>query len=136
MSTFQVDWISDKADVSGQYCLMLTPVGIQPAFTRIPGATKTSWQLWLSAQKAEEYSQLFNQAIRRSRPTADGPGQLYKLFVTADFDVRPVMRVPFGVQWNRLIFRSKAAKEIRPVSPITWSTGFQDDPGFSDDYFA
>jgi hypothetical protein len=110
---FQVNWIAVEPSKTGDYCVLVNPIGTPPAYSRLADTTSVTWQFWLSESKAAEYRELKVQADAKS--TAD---LVHRVFVTADFDVRVKPGFKPGQQINRLVFLTKATKDIRPVVPI------------------
>lgn len=108
---FQVNFVSPKPSKTGQFYVLLNPVGTAPTHERLDGTTSVTWQVWLSESKAVEYRDLLAQADAKS--AADG--KPHKVFVTADFAVDVKSGFKPGQQTNRLTFVTKAVKEIRPV---------------------
>lgn len=108
---FQVNYVSPKPSKTGEFYVLFNPVGAAPTHERLDGITSVTWQAWLSETKAVEYRNLVAQADAKS--AADG--KPHKVFVTADFDVQVKPGFKPGQQTNRLIFLTKAVKEIRPV---------------------
>jgi hypothetical protein len=104
---FQVNFVSPEPSTSGQFYVLLNPVGNAPEHDRLDGVTSVTWILWLSESKAAEYRQLVDQAKAHKSP--------HKLFVTAQWDVRVKPGFKPGQQSNRLSFVTKAVKEIAPV---------------------
>lgn len=108
---FQVNYVSPKPSKTGEFYVLLNPVGTAPAHQRLDGVTSVSWTIWLSSAKADEYRGLMAQAVAKSQEQ----GQAHRVFVSADFSVQPKPGLKPGQQTNRLTFLTKAVKEIRPV---------------------
>lgn len=109
---FQVNYVSPNPSKTGEFYVLLNPVGTAPAHDRLVGTTSVTWQFWLSEQKAAEYRDLVAQAAAKSVAESKD----HKVFVTADFAVQaPKPGLKPGQQTNRLTFLTKAVKEIRPV---------------------
>lgn len=105
--TFAVNFVSTKPSTTGDFYVLLNPIGTAPAHQRLDGTTSVTWQIWLGESKAAEYRALMKDAEAITEP--------HKLFVTAEFDVQVKPGLKPGQQTNRLVFKSKAVKAIRPV---------------------
>jgi hypothetical protein len=107
---FQVNYVSPTPSKTGEFYVLVNPVGTPPAYQRLADITQVTWQFWLSEAKAAEYRELKAQADAKS--ATDTP---HRVFVTAEFAVAVKQGFKPGQQTNRLTFLTKAVKEIRPV---------------------
>jgi len=104
--TFAVNFVSTKPSSTGEFYALLNPIGTAPAYQRLDGTKSVTWQIWFGETKAAEYSAMLEDA--KNQPN-------HRLFVTAEFDVQVKPGLKPGQQTNRLVFKTKAVKEVRPV---------------------
>ena len=108
--TFVVNYIAATPSKTGEFNVLLNPIGTEPAYQRLENITSVTWEFWLGETKAAEYRKLDADAKAMTQKT----GQLHKLFVMADFDVRVKAGFKPGQQKNILKFKTQAVKDIRP----------------------
>lgn len=109
--TFCVNWVADKPSVSGDFVVLLNPVGDAPEYNRLLNTTAVSWSLWLGQTKALEYAAMLQEAKEMTGTS----GVLHRFCIIADVEVSAKKGLKPGQQMNVLTLKSKVVREIRPI---------------------